>query len=267
MLHFLDRPQIMGIVNLTPDSFYAQSRMTHGKALLHAVEHMLAEGADFIDMGGYSSRPGAEDISEMEERKRVIPAVRSVIAHFPEALISVDTFRSSIAIEACGEGAVMINDISGGKLDPAMFETVARIKVPYIVMHMVGDPRTMRLHTHYANIFKDIVMYFSERISELHKFGISDIILDPGFGFSKSLDQNYELLKNLTYFDMLGFPLLVGVSRKSMINNILEVQPSEALNGTTVLNTVALIKKASILRVHDVKETKQILKLLDKLEL
>ena len=267
MLYLLDRPHIMGIINITPDSFYVQSRAAGEKRLLGTVDSMLAEGADFIDLGGYSSRPGAEHISEEEERNRVIPAVRTVVDHFPEARISVDTFRSSIAREAWEEGAVMVNDISGGQLDPAMLETIARTGVPYIVMHMVGDPQTMGLHTNYENICKEIVMYFSQRVSELNKFGVSDIILDPGFGFSKSLDQNYELLKNLTYFDILGFPLLVGLSRKSMINKILDVQPSEALNGTTVLNTVALLKKASILRVHDVKEARQIVKLLDKLEL
>jgi len=266
MPYSLDQPRIMGIVNVTPDSFYEQSRVTEEKVLLKIVESMLAEGADFIDLGGYSSRPGAEHIPTDEEHARVIPAIRSILRHFPDTLISCDTFRSSIARQAFEEGAVMINDISGGQLDTHMFETIAEIKIPYVLMHMIGDPRTMNSHTHYKNLFKEIAIYFSERVSILNKFGVSDIILDPGFGFSKSLDQNYELLKNFTYFHMIGFPLLVGISRKSMIGRLLEVQPSEALTGSTVLNTIALIKKASILRVHDIKNAKQVIKVIEKLE-
>ena len=234
--------------------------------LLQTVESMLADGTDFIDLGGYSSRPGAEHISADEELARVIPAIRSVLQHFPDTLIACDTFRSSIARQAYEEGAVMINDISGGQLDPHMFETIAEIRIPYVLMHMIGDPRTMSSHTHYKNLFKEIAIYFSERVSKLNKFGVSDIILDPGFGFSKSLDQNYELLKNFTYFNMIGFPLLVGISRKSMIGRVLEVQSSEALTGTTVLDTIVLLKKASILRVHDIKEAKQVIKIIEKLE-
>jgi dihydropteroate synthase len=265
-MYVLDQPMIMGIINLTPDSFYEQSRNTTEKALLKTVESMLTDGADFIDLGGYSTRPGASPVTEVEEHDRIIPAIRSILKNFPDTLLSVDTFRSSIAQEAHEEGVAMINDISGGQMDERMFETIVDIGLPYVLMHMIGDPQTMNLHTHYNNLFKEITHYFNERLSKLNKFGVSDIIIDPGFGFAKSLDQNYELLKNITYFDILGFPLLVGISRKSMISRVLEVQPSEALNGTTVLNTVALLKKASILRVHDIKEAKQVISLVKKLE-
>lgn len=265
MPYSLDSPRIMGVINITPDSFYAESRITGEKKILQSAGKMLEEGADFIDIGGYSSRPGASPVSADEERERVLPAIRSILHHFPEALISVDTFRSTIARQAYEEGVVMVNDISGGEMDKQMFETIADIGIPYILMHMVGDPQTMASRTHYSNLFKEITVYFSERVDKLNSFGVSDIILDPGFGFSKTLDQNYELLKNFTYFDIIGFPLLVGISRKSMISRVLDVQPSEALTGTIVLNTVSLIKKASILRVHDIKEAKQVIKLIDKL--
>jgi len=267
MLYALDGPRIMGIINLTPDSFYGASRIKQEKELLQAVEHMLMDGADFIDIGGYSSRPGADHISVREEQARVMPSIRSILNHFPNTLISVDTFRSSIARQAYEEGAVIINDISGGQMDDKMFETISDIGIPYVLMHMIGDPQTMDSLIHYDNLFKEMGLYFNERVSKLNALGVSDIILDPGFGFSKSLDQNYDLLKNFTYFEILGYPLLVGISRKSMIFKLLEVQPSEALNGTTVLNTIGIIKKASILRVHDVKEAKQIIKLAEKLEL
>lgn len=265
MPYSLDSPRIMGVINITPDSFYANSRITGKKKILQSAGKMLEEGADFIDIGGYSSRPGASPVSADEEYERVLPAIRSILHHFPEALISVDTFRSTIARQAYEEGVVMVNDISGGDMDKQMFETIADIGIPYILMHMVGDPQTMASRTHYGNLFKEITVYFSERVDKLNSFGVSDIILDPGFGFSKTLDQNYELLKNFTYFDIIGFPLLVGISRKSMISRVLEVQPSEALTGTIVLNTVSLIKKASILRVHDIKEAKQVIKIIDKL--
>lgn len=267
ILYTLDKPRIMGIVNLTPDSFYAESRIIKEKELLNIVEDMLIHGADFIDLGGYSTRPGAKEIAEEEEHTRVIPAIRSIRRNFPEALISVDTFRSSIARQAYNEGAVMINDVSGGQLDDQMFMTIAEIGLPYVLMHMLGNPQTMNSQIHYDNLFKEMGLYFNERVSELNNLGISDIILDPGFGFAKSLDQNYELLKNLTYFEVIGYPLLVGLSRKSMIFKLLDVQPSEALNGTTILNTIALLKKASILRVHDIKEAVQVVKLIEKLDL
>ena len=267
ILYTFDKPGIMGIVNLTPDSFYAQSRIRKEKELLNIVEEMLKHGADFIDLGGYSTRPGAEEIPEEEEYTRVIPAIRSILKNFPDAMISVDTFRSSIARHAYNEGAVMINDISGGQLDDQMFKTIAEIGLPYVLMHMKGNPQTMSSLTHYDNLFKEMGLFFNERVSELNNLGISDIILDPGFGFAKSLDQNYDLLKNFTYFEVIGYPLLVGLSRKSMIFKLLDVQPSEALNGTTVLNTIALLKKASILRVHDIKEAVQVVELIGKLDL
>jgi dihydropteroate synthase len=256
-----ERIQVMGIINITPDSFYEGSRYRTEKQLLSRVEDMLEEGADFIDVGGYSSRPGAEDIKVDEELARVLPAIKSIMDHFPGALISIDTFRSEIARRAVDHGAMMVNDISGGQLDGKMFDTIADLKVPYIMMHMRGDPGTMRSMVNYTNLFKEIAVYFNKRIQELKERGVSDIILDPGFGFAKTLSQNYELLKNLTYFEWLGYPLLAGLSRKSMIYNILGVESEKALNGTTVLNTFAVLKRASILRVHDVREAKEIIKL------
>jgi len=267
MLYPLDTPKIMGIVNLTPDSFYAESRVLKEKEVLERVESMVLEGADMIDLGAYSTRPGAGSITEQEEKDRLLPALRQLIKKFPELLISVDTFRSSVARMAWNEGAAMINDISGGQMDAQMFPTMAEIRLPYVLMHMRGDPESMGSLTDYDNLLKDICTYFAERVEALREIGVADIILDPGFGFAKSLDQNYELLKNFTYFELLGYPLLVGLSRKSMIFKLLDVQPSEALNGTIVLNTVSLIKKASILRVHDVKEAKEVVKLVEKLEL
>jgi len=267
MLYALDSPRVMGVVNLTPDSFYDKSRVKRDDAIKKRVEIMLSEGADFIDLGGYSSRPGAAYVSEQEERERILPAIRVILQNFPETLISVDTFRSSIARLAYEEGASMINDISGGQMDDQMFKTISEIKIPYILMHMRGNPKTMNSLTAYDNLFKEMIIYFERKISELNELGVQDIIADPGFGFAKSLDQNYELLKNFTYFEVLGYPLLVGLSRKSMIFKLLEVQPSEALNGTTVLNTVSLLKKASILRVHDIKEAKEVVNLVAKLKL
>lgn len=261
----MDSPWIMGIVNLTPDSFYDKSRVKRDDAIKKRIENMLAEGADIIDIGGYSSRPGAAYVSEHEEQERVLPAIRVILKNFPEILISVDTFRSSIAKLAYDEGASMINDISGGQMDSQMFKTISEIKLPYVLMHMKGNPKTMNSLATYDNLFKEMISYFEQKIRELNESGVGDIILDPGFGFAKSLDQNYELLKNFTYFEVLGYPLLVGLSRKSMIFNLLKVQPSEALNGTIVLNTVSLLKKASILRVHDIKEAKEVVNLVAKL--
>ena len=265
MLHALDSPRIMGIINLTPDSFYDKSRVQREDAILKRVESMLSEGADFIYIGVYSSRPGASHISEQEEWGRLLPALKIILRNFPDTLISVDTFRSTIARKAYDEGASIINDISGGQLDKDMFKTISEIQLPYILMHMRGDPRTMNSLNAYDNLFKDMINYFESKILELKAYGVSDIIVDPGFGFAKSLDQNYELLKNLTYFEVLGYPLLVGLSRKSMIFKELGVQPSEALNGTIALNTVSLLKRASILRVHDIKEAKEVVNLIDKL--
>ena len=258
ILHALERPWIMGIVNLTPDSFYNKSRVQREDDMVKRVEEMLSDGADLVDLGAYSSRPGATHISEQEEWERLQPAIKVILRNYPETLISVDTFRSSIARKAYEEGASMINDISGGQIDDNMFKTISDIRIPYILMHMRGDPRTMNTLTTYDNLFKEMINYFESRILELKSSGVNDIIIDPGFGFAKSLDQNYELLKNLTYFEVLGYPLLVGLSRKSMIFKQLGVQPSEALNGTIALNTVSLLKRASILRVHDIKEAKEV---------
>ncbi|MGD9329150.1 MAG: dihydropteroate synthase [Cyclobacteriaceae bacterium] len=265
ILHALERPWIMGIVNLTPDSFYNKSRVQREDDIVKRVEDMLSDGADLVDLGAYSSRPGATHISEQEEWERLQPAIKVILRNYPETLISVDTFRSSIAWKAYEEGASMINDISGGQIDDNMFKTISEIRLPYILMHMRGDPRTMNTLTTYDNLFKEMINYFESRILELKSSGVNDIIIDPGFGFSKSLDQNYELLKNFTYFEVLGYPLLVGLSRKSMIFKQLGVQPSEALNGTIALNTVSLLKRASILRVHDIKEAKEVVNLVAKL--
>lgn len=257
-------PKIMGILNITPDSFYDGSRFTTETQILDGAEKMLQEGATILDVGGYSSRPGAEDISADEERKRVTGAISAILRRFPEALLSIDTFRSDVAAAAVHEGAVMVNDISGGSLDDAMLKTVAALNVPYILMHLRGTPQTMTQHTQYENLIKDITDYFHQRTAQLQALGIRDIIIDPGFGFAKTPSQNFELLNHLDYFGILGKPVLAGLSRKSMIWRTLSLKPEEALNGTTALNTVALLKGASILRVHDVKEAQQVIQLLQE---
>ena len=257
-------PAIMGIINVTPDSFYQKSRMIKQTEVLKTAETMLSSGASFLDIGGYSSRPGALDITKKEEILRIIPVIKAVCRAFPESIISVDTFRSEVAERAIEAGASMVNDISGGQLDKKMFETVGRLQVPYILMHMRGNPKTMKTMARYNNLFKEIVVYLNKRIIELLECNVSDIFLDVGFGFAKTVDHNYELLKNLSYFNMFGLPLLVGLSRKSMIYKTLNTDPEEALNGTTVLNTIAVLNKASILRVHDVKEAIEIVELLKK---
>lgn len=257
----LSTPKVMGILNLTPDSFYEGSRFSSNKKLLIHVEKMLQEGATFLDIGGYSSRPGADFVSEKEEHSRVVPAIEQIVKEFPEVLLSVDTFRSAIAKVSIEVGAVMINDISGGDLDKKMFPTVAKLQVPYIMMHMRGTPQTMTKFTDYDNVIRDIVAYFSEKIALTNKLGLNDVVIDPGFGFAKTRQQNFELLNHLAHFQILEKPLLVGVSRKSMIYKTLKTTPERALNGTTVLNTVALLKGASILRVHDVKEAVEAIQL------
>jgi len=259
--HRIEHPLIMGIINLTPDSFYSGSRITNDKDLLRKVETMVSEGADIIDIGGYSSRPGAMDISVKEELKRILPAIDKIIKSFPGLILSIDTFRGEVARSAVEAGAAMINDISGGIIDSAMINTISDLKVPYVLMHMQGTPQNMKSFTEYQNIFMDISIYLNRRINELNKKGVYDIIIDPGFGFAKTVPQNYDLLKNLTYFEVLGYPILVGISRKSMIYKSLDISSSESLNGTSVLNTIALLKKASILRVHDVKEAKEVIDL------
>jgi dihydropteroate synthase len=255
----------MGILNITPDSFFQGSRFTTEREILSQTEKMLSEGATFIDVGGYSSRPGAEDISIKEEQSRVLKAIKAILKEFPYSVISVDTFRSIVAYQAVQEGALLINDISAGELDSKMFETVAALKVPYIAMHMRGTPQTMNSLASYDNLIKEVMDYFVERIKKLKALRINDIIIDPGFGFAKTIDQNFELLTHLDYFQNLDRPVLAGLSRKSMIWKTLGITPEDALNGTTALNTAAVLKGASILRVHDVKEAVEVIKLYSKL--
>ncbi|MBK9389951.1 MAG: dihydropteroate synthase [Bacteroidetes bacterium] len=252
----------MGIINITPDSFYGGSRIKNSDELLKAAGTMLKDGADIIDVGGYSSRPGAANVSEEEEGRRVLGAIKIISDEFPEAIISVDTFRASIAKAAVEEcGAHIINDISGGEADSGMFDVVKQLNVPYILMHMQGDPRTMQSDPVYNDVVADILKWFGERIFRLRSSGVKDIIIDPGFGFGKTIDHNYDMLNRLGDFSIAGLPLLVGLSRKSMIWKPLGINPDEALTGTIALNTIALLKGADILRVHDVKEAVQAVKL------
>lgn len=257
--------RVMGIINVTPDSFYDGGRTFGLREVVAQAETMLSAGAFFLDIGGYSSRPGAEEITVDEEIKRVIPAIEAILKNFPQALISIDTFRSEVAAAAVHSGACIVNDISGGLLDENMLSTVGKLKVPYILMHMRGTPQTMTQKTDYENVTRDVLYYFSERIAAARAQGISDIIADPGFGFAKTRQQSFQLLNDLELFKHLDTPILVGVSRKSMIYKSLEITPQEALNGTTSLNTVALLKGASILRVHDVKEAVECIKLFELL--
>jgi len=257
----LSIPKVMGILNLTPDSFYDGGKNSDEKKVLQQVEKMLSEGAAFIDLGGYSSRPGAEHITENEEENRVLPALEAILKHFPETLISIDTFRSGLAAKAIDLGACMINDISAGNLDKDMFRTVASRQVPYVAMHMPGTPGTMQKMTHYDDLVTDLVYFFSKKISELRELHINDIIIDVGFGFGKTLEQNYTLLRKLEVFHMLEVPILTGISRKSMVYKIIGADPEQALNGTTVANTLALLKGSNILRVHDVKEAVEAVKI------
>ena len=252
----------MGIINVTPDSFYDGGKTTVLRDIIAQAEKMVAHGATFLDIGGYSSRPGAKDVSETEELERVIPVIEALAKEFPGTFLSVDTFRSTIAKEAVGAGAALVNDISGGMLDEDMISTVAKLKVPYILMHMKGTPKTMNSFAEYKNVTKEILYYFSERIALARKAGINDIIADPGFGFAKTRAHNFEILNHLELFKALGVPLLAGISRKSLIYKTLETSPEKALNGTTVLNTIALQKGANMLRVHDVKEAKECVALL-----
>jgi len=255
-----EKPVVMGILNTTPDSFYTGSRVATLDNALRQTERMLTDGAAILDVGGYSTRPGADEVSEAIETDRVVPVIEAIMQHFPAAIISVDTFRPSVAEAAVQAGALMVNDVSGGG-DENMFDTVARLQVPYILMHSRGTPQTMKQLTQYDDILREILDFFIARIQQLHKCGIKDVVIDPGFGFAKTIDQNYYLLKNLDYFRVLDLPILVGVSRKSMIYKRLNSTPAAALNGTTVLNTLALGKGASILRVHDVKEAVESVKL------
>ncbi len=259
-------PKVMGILNVTPDSFYEDSRNTSLDALLKKAEIMIEEGATFLDVGGYSTRPGADDISPDEELKRVVPAIEILLKNFPEALISVDTFRSTVAEKSIQAGAALVNDISAGNLDLEMMQVIARHQVPYIMMHMRGTPQTMKDLNSYEDITQEVLFYFSEKIMAARALGINDLIIDPGFGFSKDITQNFELLSRLELFEILGLPILAGLSRKSTIYKTLNCTPEEALNGTTVLNTLALTKGADILRVHDVKEAMETVKLTAQLK-
>lgn len=256
----------MGILNLTPDSFYDGGKLNSEKEILSQAEKMLTEGATFLDLGGYSSRPGAKFVSETEEIHRILPVVELILKEFPVAILSIDTFRSKVARKSVEIGAAMINDVSGGSLDENMFKTIGDLNVPYIIMHMRGTPETMMQNTHYKNLIKEVLFYFSEKIAKARSFGINDIIADPGFGFSKTVEQNFELFSNLETFKMLDIPLLIGVSRKSMIYKTLNTSAKEALNGSTALHAIALQKGASILRVHDVKEAVETINLLQNLK-
>uniref|UniRef100_UPI00402690CC dihydropteroate synthase n=1 Tax=Alloprevotella sp. TaxID=1872471 RepID=UPI00402690CC len=254
-LYSLCEPKIMGILNVTPDSIYAESRTSDEEHIAARVQQLMDDGADMIDIGGYSSRPGADDVSPEEEMNRLRRGLRVVRRLYPEVLISVDTFRADVA-RMCveEEGADIINDISGGMMDRQMFRTVARLGVPYILMHMQGTPATMQQAPHYDNLRREVMLYFAERIDRLCQMGAKDIIVDPGFGFGKTLEHNYELFHHLDDFNLFNLPLLVGISRKTMIYKLLGGTPQTSLNGTTVLNTIALMKGVHILRVHDVKE-------------
>lgn len=260
----LSQPKVMGILNLTPDSFYDGGKLTSDRTILEKVEKMLLEGATFIDIGGYSSRPGATHIAEIEELNRVLHGINLVMKHFPDTLISVDTFRSSVARQAIESGAALVNDISAGNLDEQMFRTVADLQVPYIMMHMPGSPQTMQKLTQYNDIIQEIILYFSRKIVELRELYLNDLIIDVGFGFGKTSEQNFLLLKNLSVFKIIGVPILAGISRKSMLYKTLGTDASEALNATTVANTLALVNGAGILRVHDVKEAVETIKIFQR---
>jgi dihydropteroate synthase len=261
----LSVPKVMGILNVTPNSFFDGGKYKNEQELLDRVEKMLVEGATFIDVGAYSSKPNAEFVSVEEEISRIIPVVNLLQKHFPDILLSIDTFRAGVAKICIENGAAIINDISAGKLDDQMLETIAEYNVPYIMMHMKGTPQTMQTFAQYENIIKEMLFYFSERIAAARAFGINDIIVDPGFGFAKTLEQNFQVMQQLELFQMLELPLLVGISRKSMIYKTLETNAELALNGTTILNTIALAKGAKILRVHDVKEAVECVRLFNKL--
>ena len=262
----LEQPKIMAILNVTPDSFFDGGKFNTEIKILKQVEKFINEGADIIDIGGYSSRPGAQNISIETELKRVISNIKLIRKEFPEIFISIDTFRSEVARESYFSGADIINDISGGNLDTEMLKTVGELGAPYILMHMRGNPQNMSLKTNYKNITQDILDYLSNGIELAKANGINDIIIDPGFGFAKNIKQNFSLLNNLKDFKVLNYPILVGISRKSMIYKTLNIDVQEALNGTTVLHTVALLKGANIIRTHDVKELMECIKLIDELD-
>lgn len=261
----LTKPKIMGILNSTPDSFFSGSRFESLEVALKVAEKMLMDGADFLDVGGMSTRPNSDEVSENEELNRVIPLVEVILKEFPDALISVDTYRSKVAKEAVNAGVALVNDISAGSMDGEMFSTMAELKVPYILMHMQGTPKTMQQNPTYENVVIEINQFFSEKIRELNELGVNDILLDPGFGFGKTVEHNYELMQNLNLLGCGDFPLLVGVSRKSMVTQLLNSTAAEALNGTTALHMIALERGAKILRVHDVKEAREVVQIWEAL--
>ena len=258
-------PRVMGILNTTPDSFFDGGSYKNETEIVEQVEKMLTEGATFIDVGGVSSRPGAKHISKEEELQRVVPIIELLVAHFPGIIISIDTFRSTVAKKAIEAGAALINDISGGKMDANMFKTVAELQVPYIIMHMLGTPQDMQQHPQYDDVTKEVISFFAEQIHHLQQLKVNDILIDVGFGFGKTIVHNYELLKNLALFKSLDAPILAGISRKSMLCKPLEITPKTALNATTSANTIALLNGANILRVHDVKEAMEAVKIVMQL--
>ncbi|MBO5742644.1 MAG: dihydropteroate synthase [Bacteroidaceae bacterium] len=263
----LSEPQVMGILNVTPDSFYAGSRAETEQDIIRRLHQIVDEGASIVDIGGYSSRPDAEHISAEEEMNRLRNGLEIIRKHRPEVVVSVDTFRADVARMCVEEyGAAIINDISAGQMDGQMFTTIARLGVPYIIMHMKGTPQDMQVNPQYGHFLKEVFYYFSEKVQRLRDLGVKDIIIDPGFGFGKTLEHNYELMNHLEEFSLFELPLLVGVSRKSMIHKLLDITPQEALNGTTVLNSVALLKGADILRVHDVKEAVESVRIIGKMK-
>lgn len=261
----LSKPKVMGILNLTPNSFFDGGKYKNETEIIAQVQKMLSEGATFIDIGAYSSKPNAEFVSTEEEMARIVPIVDLLVQRFPNILISIDTFRSQVAEACIQKGAALINDISAGKLDDAMLGVVAKYNLPYIMMHMRGTPQTMSTLTQYEDVVKEVLLYFSERIAVARSLGINDLIVDPGFGFAKTLEQNYEMLQKMELFQQLKLPVLVGISRKSMIYKALNNNASESLNGTTTLNTISLLKGANILRVHDVKEAVECVTLFNKM--
>lgn len=265
IMSILDEPTIMGILNVTPDSFFDGGKYSNEGLIIEQVSKMINDGAKIIDIGGYSTRPNAKDINEEEEANRVLPIISIISKTFPNIIISIDTFRSKVAKRAIENGAHIINDISGGSIDPNMFSTASELDVPYILMHIKGTPQNMQNNPSYKDVVKEVKEYFTNKINELNQLGVNNIILDLGFGFGKTVDHNYQLLNALGQFNSFDLPILTGVSRKSMINKVLNTKPEEALNGTSVLNTIALMKGTKILRVHDVKEANECIKLVEKL--
>jgi len=261
----ISSPKVMGILNITPDSFFDGGKYKNDTAILQQVEKMLLEGAAFIDVGAYSSKPGTKHISKEEELQRIVPIIKLLVYNFPEILISVDTFRSTIAQKTIEAGAAIINDISGGKMDTEMFNTIAKLQVPYIIMHMLGTPQNMQQNPKYDDVTKEVISFFAEQIFKLHQLKVNDVLIYVGFGFGKTIEHNYELLKNLSLFKNLATPILVGISRKSMLYKPLETTPQLALNATTSANTIALLNGANILRVHDVKEAMEAIKIVEQL--